>query len=340
MKYDVVIIGCGPGGLRCGQLLASHGARVLLLEKKPTIGPKVCAGGITWQGLIERVPHKLLERSFSRQKVLTRLQKITVHAPQPIIATISRYKLGQYMAEQAQFSGAEIITRARVYQIGKNCISYCRKKKSQTVSFDYLIGADGAMSKVRQHLEIPTSYYGIGIDYTLPLEVKDMEWNFDAARFGSGYTWIFPHASSVSVGAYQRMPMLKAAELNVQLLRWLEEKKMKPHGTRPRAGKIACDFRGWKFGKYYLIGDAAGLASPLTGEGIYPAFVSAEAVADSIINNNYRSTNLENVLRKHRRHATMHKLACRHTWIAFLLSEVSALLLRSRLISSSSFEMA
>ena len=340
MKYDVVIIGCGPGGLQCGHILASNGVRVLLLEKNDAIGDKVCAGGITWQGLIERVPPELLERSFYRQKIITRLQKITIQSHHPIIATINRYKLGQFMAERVHSSGADVVTGARLFQLEKNSITYRYKQKNQRVFFDYLVGADGTLSKVRQHLKLPTEYYGIGINYTLPFRVEDMEWNFDANRFGSGYTWVFPHSSSVSVGAYATMPCLKASLLNSNLMQWLEEKGLTLPEMRPRAEKVSCDFRGWKFDNFFLVGDAAGLASPLTGEGIYPAFVSAEAAAHSIIDRNHQSATLKNVLQKHHRHATMQRIAGQHTRVAFLLSEISALLLRYRLISTNSFEMA
>ena len=45
--YDVVVVGAGPAGLRCGTILAKSGAKVLILERKLHTGDKVCAGGIT-----------------------------------------------------------------------------------------------------------------------------------------------------------------------------------------------------------------------------------------------------------------------------------------------------
>jgi geranylgeranyl reductase len=99
-NIDILVIGAGPGGLACATLLAQQGANVALVERKAFIGPKVCAGGITWGGLIKHVPPGLIERGFPQQHVITRLQRVVVAETNPIIATISRERLGQWMADK------------------------------------------------------------------------------------------------------------------------------------------------------------------------------------------------------------------------------------------------
>ena len=340
MKYDVVVVGGGPGGLHCGRILAENGVRVLILERNEVIGSKVCAGGITWKGLIGRVPPELIERSFFSQTITTRMQNITIGSQNPVVATVNRQRLGRFMAKRARAYGADLITGAQVFQIEKNTVTYRCEQKKHTVSFDYLVGADGSMSRVRGDLGLPVEHYGIGITYTVPEIVENMVWNFDSAAIGSGYTWIFPHAESVSVGGYAAAPRLRAAALNEYIVKWTTGKQIDLHTLRPQAEKISCDFRGWKFGNRFLVGDAAGLASALTGEGIFPAFVSAEAAASTILDRNHTSPALQMILEKHRKHAIMSRLANHHSSVAFLLSELSALLLRYRLIPISAFEMA
>jgi geranylgeranyl reductase len=340
MKYDVVIVGAGPGGLHCGGILAENGVRVLILERNKVIGRKVCAGGITWKGLIGRVPPELIERSFFSQNITTRMQNITVRSQNPVVATVNRHKLGSFMAKKALLNGADIITGADVFQIDEDSITYRYEQKKHKVSFDYLVGADGTMSRVRSALGLPLEYFGIGINYTVPEIVENMVWNFDSDAIGSGYTWIFPHGDSVSIGGYAAMTRLRAAELSEYILEWSTEKKIDLRTIRPQAEKISSDFRGWKFGNRFLVGDAAGFASALTGEGIFPAFVSAEAAAYTIIDHNHESQALQMIVNKHRKHLLMHRLANNHTSMAFLLSEMSALLLRYRLIPFSMFEMA
>ena len=77
-RTEILVVGGGPGGLACATMLAQNGARVALAERKPEIGPKVCAGGITWHGLIKHVPSSLIERSFPEQLIVTPGQRLTV----------------------------------------------------------------------------------------------------------------------------------------------------------------------------------------------------------------------------------------------------------------------
>ena len=119
-KTDVLVVGGGPGGLACATLLAQSGVRVVLAERKPVIGPKVCAGGITWSGLIRHVPATLIEREFPRQHIVTPRQRIVVAEDNPIVATVSREKLGSWMAAQAQEAGATVLSGTRVLHLTSN----------------------------------------------------------------------------------------------------------------------------------------------------------------------------------------------------------------------------
>ena len=148
MHFHTVIIGAGPGGLACARMLADHGIQTLIIERHETIGAKVCAGGITWGGLISRVPQDLAEKSFPVQHIITRLQKVRIEEPTPIIATVNRVKLGNDMAQQAIAAGAEIMTGWQVKGIkGQTLIieeKNSRKKqqslrrKNKPSSFNFL----------------------------------------------------------------------------------------------------------------------------------------------------------------------------------------------------------
>ncbi len=125
-QVENIIIGAGPGGLACAKRLAEQGREVLVLERREVIGPKVCAGGITWSGLVQVVPEALFENTFPDQYVRTNLQHIRISEQEPIIATINRTKLGQWMADKALAAGARIMTGAMVQRIdqGSHCSLY------------------------------------------------------------------------------------------------------------------------------------------------------------------------------------------------------------------------
>lgn len=342
MQYDVVIVGAGPAGLACAGIAAGGGLKVLVLERKPCPGPKVCAGGITWSGLINRVPGCLEERRFTRQYIRTPLQKVYISAANPIIATVNRENLGRYMADKAVSVGATVLCPAVVRSIGENWVRYSGREdgKEIKVQYRFLVGADGSASLVRRYLQLPTRHYGIGINCQIPGGHEMMEWHLAPSLFGNGYGWIFPHRETTSIGAYADAAVLKATDLQYGLKTWAASRGISLAGARQRAELINFDYRGWKFGRVFLAGDAAGLASGLTGEGIFPAIVSGEEIARYILDPESDLSDMNRLILTQQRHRRIVLFTGRRRFLLPLFSETAALALRLGLLDFSNFEMS
>jgi geranylgeranyl reductase len=342
MHYSIVVAGGGPAGLTSARVLAEAGHNVLLLERKAKIGPKVCAGGITWSGLINKLPGQLEEKRFPIQHIYTRLQHATVQERQPIIATVNRERLGQYMASIALQAGATLQTGCQIQHIDKNALEYLEKATGQKkkVTFDYLIGADGSTSIVRRYLGLQTENVGIGINYQIPRHVKTMEWHLNRRYFGNGYGWIFPHSDTVSIGAYADQKTMAPSKLKGGLQLWASGLGYDLSRQKAKAELINFDYRGWEFDNVFLVGDAAGFASGLTGEGIYPAIVSGEYVGQYIAKLKCNVNNFQRLVRMQKLHATMVKLTGWSPFLADVIAESVTLGLRTGLLSFRKLEMA
>lgn len=338
---DVLIVGGGPGGLACATLLAQNGARVVLAERKPVIGPKVCAGGITWHGLLKHVPDELIERAFPEQHIHTPRQHLVVEEDNPIIATVNRQRLGQWMAARAEEAGVTLLTATRVAALesGRATLEQGNGRRL-SLRHAHLVGADGSNSLVRRYLGLPATAMGIGLNAMLPGLFPRMEWHLDPSVFGSGYGWIFPHGEDCSIGAYADSQLFSAAVLKKRLLAWAQRLGFTLDPQAIRAGLVNFDYRGVRFDQGWLVGDAAGLASGLTGEGIYPALVSGQAVARMILNPADPGSGLHVLARKHLRHSRLVRLASGHPRLCGALMEASVLLLRMKIIDFHSLEMA
>ena len=68
-KFEIIIIGAGPTGLRVAKILAEAGKKVLVLEKNSVIGPKICAGGASPKVFQQGIPEDLIERKFNSIKI-------------------------------------------------------------------------------------------------------------------------------------------------------------------------------------------------------------------------------------------------------------------------------
>ncbi|MDF1577972.1 MAG: NAD(P)/FAD-dependent oxidoreductase [Desulfobulbales bacterium] len=335
-EYHTIIAGAGPAGLACAAALAHAGKRVLVLERHRRIGPKVCAGGITWSGINKRVPAELIERSFPGQEVFTGWQKTTISGAAPLISTINRETLGRWMLGAAVAAGVEVKTATAVRSFSGNRL----RTDCGEFAFRFLVGADGSTSTVRRLLGIGTDRVGVGINCFVPGDFPAMEWHLNDKLFANGYAWVFPHRQAASIGAYCDRNSLPPARLRKNLHLWATKHGINLEHSKMTAAMINCDFRGWRFANCFLAGDAAGLASPLTGEGIYPAIVSGEEIARTILDPGYDSAAMRKLLARHRLHRGVVSLTGSSRPACRLVMEALVLALRSGLIPFTALEMA
>jgi geranylgeranyl reductase len=294
--YDVVIVGAGPGGLRCAEFLSKSNKSVLMLEKNEKIGPKVCAGGISRKTRkLLKIPPELIKKTFQNIIFKTNSLESKLKFGEDYMYTVDREELGQWQLKKLDDSGVEIRIGANVTKIEKECLII---NDTEKIKFHYLVGADGSNSIVRRHLGLKTKKLGVAFQYLVPKIYPDFEIYFNSKLFSYWYSWIFPKGEYTSIGfgcSPYILPMKKARE-NFEI--WAKKNSIDISQGKFEAHPINCDYQGYRFGKIFLIGDAAGFTSGFTGEGIYQALVSGEEVAKLIINSAYRSKRIPKLRRE------------------------------------------
>ncbi len=300
--YDIIIVGAGPAGLNCAYHLAKSGKKVLVLEKNAVVGPKVCAGGLPARDIrYLNPPEKALDKKFKELTVHTPHQTTVVSSNEHFVYTVDRQKLGQWMLKRLRSSDIEVWTKSAVTNISKDSVVV---NGSQNIRYKYLVGADGSASFVRRHLGLKTDWLGMTVQYNVPTDDYDkIEIFLDRKLFRLWYAWIFPHKGHVSIGAGANPHALAPKTLNTNFHKWLSKKGIDIGKAKLESFPIACHYKGHRFGNVFLAGDAAGFASGMTGEGIYYALISSEEVARMILDENYKSWPMRNLIKRNFRHA-------------------------------------
>lgn len=297
--YDVLIVGAGPAGLACAEELKNSRLSVLLLEKNSTIGPKVCAGGLTRLDAEFDLP-KTKSRAFKTQHIFFNGKEFKLQLAFPL-KTISRTDLGQYqLAKLNNATNIDILTNTPVLEIHSNYIM----THNLRFDFQYLIGADGSNSLVRKYLKLPFAQ-NMGLYYELNQISDRFEWHVNTKEWGSAYLWIFPHLNHTNIGFHFNPKQISGATAKKILDQFLLENNYTFQKESFRSAPLNYDYQGHAFGSVFLLGDAAGLVSKATGEGISMALTSGKEIARKILNPNYACSTLHHHIKIMQRHTKM-----------------------------------
>ena len=206
---DILVVGAGPAGSVAARAAAQAGAKVLLVERRATVGlPVQCAELIPAMLLGQlKIPSELKNASdFIAQRsegMRTFLPGEGVHETRAPGYVIHRDRFDQMLADCAVEAGAELVTATRALSKDHNgCVTL--KPKGETaycVHPRVIIGADGPHSTVGGWAGRVNDHLLPGVQVTLPLKtpLTHTEIYFDPENPG-GYAWLFPKKDVANVG--------------------------------------------------------------------------------------------------------------------------------------------
>lgn len=293
--FDVVVAGAGPAGSATALRLAQEGASVLLADRARFPRDKPCGGGLTGRAL-RHAPcsvDPVVEHVVDGLRIRLRYGKsFTRRHREPLVLMTQRRRLDAHLAERASALGADFRDGARVTDVEVHTTHVSLRVGGDPIRTDTLVGADGANGVVARSTGLHAGIVnGVALEANVSyddLEPTSVERTavVELGVVPGGYAWVFPKGdhANLGVGGWGS----EGRRLRGHLARLANEHRLGTDVLRDvrghrlpmrRAGSIPAR------GRVLLVGDAAGLVDPLSGDGIYEAFVSAQLAAQAILGN-------------------------------------------------------
>ncbi|WP_299303988.1 geranylgeranyl reductase family protein [uncultured Litoreibacter sp.] len=286
-NYDLIVVGSGPAGSAAAVTACKHGLSVAIVDKATFPRDKLCGGLFT--GRSQKAMRAIFSREVSDDMFST-CDHIRFYASGDLLADVKdappmhltmRRDFDAMLHGDAVDAGAEPYLGQPITELSDTALTL---RDGTTLGFKTLIGADGVNSFVARTLfgrpfDPETIGFGLEIETPLvPSRDDAVEVDFDAAQWG--YGWAFPKRKTVTVGVGGINS--RNADMKANMAAYVDQTN----------SDTDLKYKGQylPFGDYkkapgrnhiLLVGDAAGLVDPITGEGIALAMESGEHAANA-----------------------------------------------------------
>ena len=291
----VVVVGAGPAGTAAAHTLAKSGKDVLIIDKATFPREKLCGGLLT--GRTKRVYHEIFENGWEDALEHT-THGAGIYEKERLLQELNNYSsfhqskrihFDHYLLQLAEKQGVQTHLGDTLLDIDFKS-RVLTMKSGLEIGYTYLIGADGVNSAVAKALfgeSFNKKDIGFALEVELPKGHGNWSYKYPSLHFDVvnwGYGWIFPKADTDTfgiAGIHSKNPDMKARfqQFHEDIYGEPFEGKIKGHYI-PFGGYKRTPGDGEDV---LLVGDAAGLVDPITGEGIAFALESGQEAGKAVI---------------------------------------------------------
>lgn len=276
--FNVVIIGAGPAGCVCGYLLRKAGVNCAIVDFATFPREKICGGGLTpkaYELLHELMPELHYDyQGVRRFRLKMDGKTLCVVDLAKELRMVRRKDFDHELLKQYQAAGGVLVNDAFSSFTEKEdgSIQVTLKSGAQLVC-DYLVGADGANSRVRKQLTGKRAANTLWMEQYVPKGENEFVFEF-SNRYKKGYSYRFPNMDwdVIGMGGYYASPAEIANRVDAFF------------SNSPKYGAhISVDTVASGKSNVILIGDAGGFANKVTYEGLYYAIATANNASKAIL---------------------------------------------------------
>ena len=283
---DVAIIGAGLAGLQCARLLGQQGVNVLLVDRKNSLDQKIHTTGIF-------VRRTLIDFDLPDDCLGPPIKHVTLYSPAlrplELVSEHDEFRIGrmgqlyQRYLQQCLHTGVEWLPQTsylgHTITNGKITLRLNSGSTTRSITTRYLIGADGARSRVARDLNLEQNReWIVGVESVFngaALDGPPRLLCFLDPKLAPGYiAWIAydGEETHLGVGGYPSLfdPVPALQEFRSRVAHIIDLRTAKQSETRAGFIPVGGVLQNIANSNGMLIGDAAGAVSPLTAGGLDP----------------------------------------------------------------------